>query len=524
MQLFPLVNTIVENAQNALSSTGDQSGGFENLLASYIEEGRYNYTGRPDGFSAYGPQSGTIDSETGTELGKELRRRNLREETVEKLEKLLASDSPSTIGTVFGALSGKGRYSDKLDDEQTTRFKTALAKLGFNKEEQDELTALGDEGDASAIMGRILNKLGSLEGTVEFTSKDWAALLRGLDASESAMTGLMAFFSNTDQLSVSGADLAEMLAGCRAEINEREAASGHAREAMREAMTQALAAAKMKKQSDPVADARGSRRSEQSEILMQDSVRKRTGMDDLAQEQEGETMLANRAGVEAGAEADPRDNPEDRKSGRNRSEHIPTAVGDTRAQNAEKPAQSVQAKVFANIAAMPDVQGAPQAGQSANTPPAAQNSRQEIFSQVEQGILQSALNGGQRLTLQLNPAELGQMTIVLSMHQGEVKATIRAENPDSADMLRAQLSELKTTLEAEGLKVKELDVQTGLSEQSLADRRDSYQEHNLMRDASQRDQMQRLGRIRREASESGNGVTLPEQAPAWFETGLHVVA
>jgi flagellar hook-length control protein FliK len=155
----------------------------------------------------------------------------------------------------------------------------------------------------------------------------------------------------------------------------------------------------------------------------------------------------------------------------------------------------------------------------------ARSFRQEIFSQVEQGILSGTQNGTNRLTLQLNPVELGQVTVILSVHQGEVKATIRADQPESAGILREQMGQLKAALEAEGLKVKELDVQTSLREELAADQRDGHQEHNLMRDAEERDRMMRLARIRRNAAGQTDQTESLESAPRENEqAGLHIVA
>lgn len=521
MQLFPVAAPTFETSTNTLSSSGG-SDGFNGILASYIEEGRYDYTGRPGGFPAYGPSSGTIDGDTGSALSKELRKRNVSEETVAKLETLLASGSTTTIGTIFSTLSGKGRYTEQLNDEETTAFQKVLAKLGFKKEELDELTALGAEGDAKTLFGRIITKLESLEGTVELTKDDWAVLLKGLDASNVALTGLAAFFAASEQLSLTGAELKAMLTGYRAELGEREAATAHAREEMRDAMVQALAASKARQRSEPASDSRGTRRSEQSESLMQNSVRKNTGLDDLKREGhfEGEAQTGDNAEADLAFES-----PTDGKS---RSECILATnepVVSAKTMTAEKAADTPQPKIVSNITIAPDVQVASQARQSTDAAALTQNNRQEILAQVEQGLLQSAMNGGQRLTLQLNPAELGAVTVVLSVHQGEVKAAIRAENQESADILRAQLADLKASLEAEGLKVKELDVQTGLSEQSLADRWDGHQEHNRMRDATERDRMLRLTRIRREATGVSGVSQLLEQAPVESGmSGLHVVA
>jgi hypothetical protein len=87
------------------------------------------------------------------------------------------------------------------------------------------------------------------------------------------------------------------------------------------------------------------------------------------------------------------------------------------------------------------------------------------------------------------------------------------------------MGQLKAALEAEGLKVKELDVQTSLREELAADQQDGRQEHNLMRDAEERDRMMRLARIRRNAAGQTDRAETLESAPhANEQTGLHIVA
>ena len=202
------------------------------------------------------------------------------------------------------------------------------------------------------------------------------------------------------------------------------------------------------------------------------------------------------------------------------------------AQNSERSAASpatdrTAGKLLHNIQAasdalLPEVNSAP-AASAQNLNNMARTFRQEIFSQVEQGILSGAHNGSSRLTLQLNPVELGVVTVTLSVHQGEVRATIRAEQEQSAGVLREQMAELRASLEAEGLKVKELDVQT--SSRELNDQWNGHKEHNLLRDAEERDRMMRLARIRRNTADAaGPERSETPQSPETEQTGLHIVA
>ena len=139
-------------------------------------------------------------------------------------------------------------------------------------------------------------------------------------------------------------------------------------------------------------------------------------------------------------------------------------------------------------------------------------------------MLQNMQNGSRQLTLQLNPENLGTVTVILSVHQGEVKAHIRTENQESAAVLQEQMAELKASLEAQGLKVKELDVQTQLQDNSLANQWDGTREHNLMHDAQERARMERLSKMRREAGAESATTAQSIQHKHAEQNGLHIVA
>lgn len=530
MQIFPADTIMSEGSGNTLPQTTNGSSGerFGNVLSSFIEEDRYDYCGRPAGFAAYGPESGTIDRDTATRIARELRKRNVSELSVGQLETLAASGSPMTIGTVCNALSGKARLTDRLGDSERENFKLVLDKLGFSRLEKEEMLGLSDDGNTKAMEALLSGKLRNMDAMADLDRKEWNALLRGLDVSTVNRRNLLALFGKGESgglevRELSGADLEKMLATVRGEYGEREQAAAFARSQARGAITASIEAAGMEKHNAPVENARGSRRLEQKETLMQNSVRRNTGVDRLKNDdQELDADFHNEEqdggrGFEEG-------------EGRKRFERMTAAPADAAARKnaeSEKPKAPQVETLLHTIsvapgATRPEPGGAAQA-QNLNT--SVNAFRREIFAQVEQGILNGTQNGSNSLTLQLNPAELGQVTIILSVQQGEVKATIRADREESAGMLREQMAELKAALESEGLKVKELDVQTGLREDSLADQWDGHQEHNLMRDAEERGRMMRLARIRREtAGQTGRAEVLEGAAPMHEKNGLHVVA
>jgi flagellar hook-length control protein FliK len=496
------------------------STGFDAVLSSFIEDGRYDYCARPPGFSAYGETNGTLDGETAALLAATLRERKVSEDSVGRLEALAASGSPLTIGTAFIALSGRSRQTPVLEDAERDAFKNLLARAGFSRDEAEEMLSLSDDGDGNAMWKRLNAKLKQLDGVVDVSREEWHSLLRGLDLSDSTRKTLLGLFQG-ESLTLDGSQMEALLAGAAGEFAAREAAARHARTEMRGAMEEALRAAKIKELATPEESARGTRVSGQKEEMMQASVRKNTGSDEIKQDAppEGEENFESRKDGD--------------RDGKSRSERILTLekesapAGSRNGEAANDADKGAPLQKFARsidlAAAVPQQTVSPDQAQNLNRMTGA--FRQEIFSQVEQGILQSAQNGSGRLTLQLAPAELGQVTVILSVVEGEVKALIRAENQESADALRAQMAELKISLEAQGLKVKELDVQTGLQDNAFAGHWDGHDEHNLMRDADERSRMLRLSRIRREA---GGSAAPGGQSAATIrtsnESGLHIVA
>jgi flagellar hook-length control protein FliK len=109
--------------------------------------------------------------------------------------------------------------------------------------------------------------------------------------------------------------------------------------------------------------------------------------------------------------------------------------------------------------------------------------------QLETGILRDLGQGAKQLTLTLNPDELGKLSVTLTVKDKEVRATITADNPDTAAMLQDQAAKIKQTLEGQGLKVAKLDVQTSLAQ----DNQSAWQgpeQHNMARE--QRETMERM--------------------------------
>jgi flagellar hook-length control protein FliK len=127
--------------------------------------------------------------------------------------------------------------------------------------------------------------------------------------------------------------------------------------------------------------------------------------------------------------------------------------------------------------------------------------------------------------LRLDPAELGQLTIMLTVNKGEVKAIFQADNEVAASALSEQMSQLKATLEEQGLKVADLEVQTKLADDPSRQQWAGSDAFNREREMREQARMARLARLRQEAGEGlaqdMHNISKQEKIAL---TGLHIIA
>jgi flagellar hook-length control protein FliK len=489
------------------------------VLRSFIEEGRTDYTGRPAGFSAYDERPSAVNGSFCDFVKEELRKRGVPDASSERLDALAASGRPLTVTAVFNAIAGRSRASASLTEEEGNTLKGLLTKLGIDPEEQANLLAMGDAGNVNGMWNRIAAALSGHKDGLGISREEFAALLKGLDLSSDTAAALSRRFAEQETTGFTGDSLRELLTPAEKELADRALASGSAAREMRAAVDEAMRRAKAGERSEQIDDKRGNRFSEQSEALMHDSVRRRTGADDV---------------VDSGR--DGRESAEDRRYGKSRPDGSPLTEHEKSPQNTQSTHTAQRSQRAGNTGGT-EKQSAPDAfvnalvtggetvfARNPQTTARAERYSSEIFSQVESGLLQGVRNGAQRLTLQLHPEELGAVTVILSFHQGELRAGIRAERAESAEILARQLAELKAGLEEQGIKVAELDVRASVSDNSFAGTWSGHEGHNEMRDAGERDRLLRLARLRHEEAPADTASTPAARYYRENEGGLHLVA
>ncbi len=125
----------------------------------------------------------------------------------------------------------------------------------------------------------------------------------------------------------------------------------------------------------------------------------------------------------------------------------------------------------------------------------------QVLKQIEEGTLRNLGQGRRRLTLRLDPPTLGKVHVMLQVADKEVRAVLRADNAEAGRMIAENMHQLRASLEAQGLRVDRLEVQTQ-AQNSGPDMRDGQrqdaQEHNQARE--QRDAQQQTSLRRNLAS------------------------
>lgn len=161
----------------------------------------------------------------------------------------------------------------------------------------------------------------------------------------------------------------------------------------------------------------------------------------------------------------------------------------------------------------------------------------QVGQQVEDGFLQAMRNNVRRLDVELHPAELGAITLTLTLRNGEVSAHIRSEKSETAELVSQQLEHIRINLEQQGFKVDKLEVGLQNQQRDLAegsgDQWQNMQQHNARQEEdARREEFYRLQHLStmRNSMDNSEDSTLEQSVHIMSDTAryatrsLHVVA
>lgn len=161
----------------------------------------------------------------------------------------------------------------------------------------------------------------------------------------------------------------------------------------------------------------------------------------------------------------------------------------------------------------------------------------QVGQQVQDGFLQAMRSNVRRLDVELHPAELGAITLTLTMRNGEVSAQIRSEKSETAELVSQQLENIRINLEQQGFKVDKLEVGLQNQQKDLAesngDQWQNMQQHNARQEEDARREelahLQNLATLRNsriypEENDLAQPMHMLGETARYATRSLHVVA
>lgn len=438
-----------------------------------------------------------------------LREQGADEDTLTRVAALLGNPGGTPLKDVVKAVADTA--AAKLTDGDLQRIGSLADRLDATG--QLKVSLLNDlkngrTQQAMASFTEALNKSLGENSSQKFNAdkNELLALAKALKIDPKVMESLEKSFGKKNSKTISLAELKAMMGPVELDMAEQGKRQAKIAGLLEAALTPAVSKARSRLEKEAEAAGKVSRRTEQSETLIRDTVTRpglaqasgaaqadgNIGKNEKAGASPTQTAeLANaqkqaaNAGKDAGAKNSQGQSPDaeaankalDAKAKKSENAKAMGLEGKSKNEAAprEDPWDALLRKLEVKTEAQPvqttksDVQpvtgqfNAAQTMQNMNSPRQANIGNTQaarVLSQVEQGVYSALSDGTKRLTLYLNPVEMGAVSVVLSSRNGEVSATLKPERAETAAMLNQQVEILRANLEQQGIKVDKVDVQT----------------------------------------------------------------
>lgn len=424
-----------------------------------------------------------------------------------RLNSLIESGRSVGVDDVRKALQGididgiDTSVSFDLTANEKIQFKKLLGKLGFSDSEikgiMDDLAAGGDIDVWNLLDAKIASL--PFDETFEVTKEEVSALARAFRLSDIQRTQLEGIFSPA--LTVNSARLADAFTLVNTEMAARKQSDllVQGTDVVQRSVAEVLARAKERKEFEDKSDNRQSQLAGRMNTRIMDKVTSEGKT--LPQTTPNPANEGKESQLSSFAEkaSDSADEHLANSGGKDKAGQQP---GDFKGRASENGASSRQnlandsftAKIVNADASL--VSGAQaQSSNAARVQTAGFSS--QVFDQVASGVLKNLQEGVKQLTLQLEPGNLGALTLVVSVRENEVSATIRPDNPETAKLIEEQLYKVRQALESHGLKVDNLEVQSNAAERDSSQQWQGASKHNFsQQELEYRERVRLLHRLR----------------------------
>lgn len=427
-----------------------------------------------------------------------------------RLNDLIESGKMISGNDILKALLG-----EDLDDFDTTvscdltamekkDLRGLLRKFGFSEEETDTAVLELEKGEDLNVWQLIDNKLASMpvQEIFDVSKEEIAALSRALRLPDNLRENLEKMF--TGNATLNAPILREMLTQINTEMTDRAQSDHLLRNTpiVAEAVDKVLELAKDRKDVEDKSGNRQSRAAQHMSARINDKAISQGEVLPTAapnQEDQSSQVAFREQHFEGSDDEQPlSDHNNDARQNKNTNSKSATQVES--GNNPHSATRTSAADSFVNkvISADPSLLGATNTQNSEQATRAQTTSfTGQLFNQVESGILRSLNDGVKQITLQLDPGDLGTLTLVVSVREKEVSAVLRPDNPETARLIEEQLHKVRNALEAQGLKVDHLEVQSNTAENDFSQHWQDASQHNSQReDLEFRERARLLHRLR----------------------------
>lgn len=506
------------------------------------------------------------------ELRQELVKAGASEASLKDFDTLAEQPDGATLAQVVTSLEGNSRPPTLSEEERT-----AVAALTERIDPSGSLTetVMGhiEKGQGLEAWTAISRALNGVDG-LSVHKDEIAALGKALGISEAGIQKALSLFGARTDLQLSGNDFRRLMAPVQEELLSRKSGQEKLDAALDKTLRPILQKAKDRMEAERKASTHSDRSAEHSKVMIDRTVktqanqtiegaatgelRDMTGKDeasgkndvadqlrDMLKADRTQAKAANvdqqtqNADRQAQNQADARQQhsgPQDQQFGWMNARDGKSRDGDLRQSKSKADPLLSKIDVRPSAVAAATFGFSPHTAQQSNAgaaDPASRQMARQAASQVEQALLTSLRDGSKRLELQLDPSDLGNVTVVLTARNGEVNASIRSDRTETAEMMQRQLDMIRTNLEQQGVKVGKLEVQTHLADNNQQQQWDGLNQHNAQQEEhARREQMERLRTLRNIRNSSDistaalleQGMQLSMQSAGNAAQRLHIIA
>ena len=438
------------------------------------------------------------------QLRERLSQNGINGERLERLTPLIDSGKSFSLKDIHLALNG-GEVGDMdmsnpadLTDKELKQLRAFLGKLGFGPDDVEKLVADIDAGKEIDAWKAIENKIASSADFINVIPEDINALARMFKIPADQREALQAMFAQESEMHA--AALLKGLNLITTEMEKRASSDLLLKDGniLAQAGAEVLKLGKEKSEAVDKANNKESQAAQQMNARINDTVTsKGEALPQAAANpenkgaQQGIGLQGNYLNDE---NAPDKQSHESGKDNQNSFANKQQAKADKTATQEATTTDSFMNKVISVDPSL--LASSAKAGEAASR---AQTSAftNHVFSQVETGILRNLQDGVKQLTLQLDPGDLGTLTLVLSVKEKEVSAVIRADNPETAKLIEDQLHKIRQALETQGLKIENLEVQSNVNNHNSKQQWEGFAQHNFQQEEREyRERARLLNRLR----------------------------